>query len=213
VYFLKAKLKWFGRKANPTRAFKNELYLRIVPKPIVSYRQHAFRFAAAGIASLLVVFGTGTSVYAYSSPDVSDGHPLYPIKHGIEQIQERLALNPNQRAAFHADMMQRRMAEAERLDQTKEEIPKILESAAAELDLSVGELKADLRDPEQRNEVIDKLSETNERYADVLSRVPKAMDRPEMTGRPDGLRREPPSPEGMRARLKMLRDNRQESSP
>ncbi len=211
MYFLKAKLKWFGRKARPSRAFTSALLSKL--EPVASYRQHAFRFATAGMAAVLVIFGTGTSVYAYSSPDVSDGHPLYPIKHGMEQLQERFAATSDQRAEFHADMMQRRMAEAERLDQTKEQIPKILESAASELDLSVNELKADLRDPEQRKEVIDRLSETNERYADVLSRVPKAMDRPEMTGRPDGLRREPPSPEGMRARLKMLRDNRQESSP
>lgn len=205
MYFVKAKLKAIGRRGNPSRAFKDQLFAKM--EPVVSYREHAFRFAAAGIASLIVVFGTGTSVYAYSSPDVSDGHPLYPIKHGIEQVQERLARNPDQRAAFHADMMGRRMAEAERLDQTKEQIPKILESAASELDLSVDELKADLRDPEQRKELLDQLSETNERYAEVLSRVPK--DRPS---------RRPPAPEGMRMRVEMMRgpserSNSLESNP
>lgn len=168
-------------------------------EPVVSYRQHAFRFAAVGMASVLVVFGTGTSVYAYSSPDVSDGHPLYPIKRGIEQVQERFAMSPDKRAAFHADMMRRRMAEAERLDQGKEQIPKILESAAAELDLSVDEIKTDLRDPAQRKDLLDQLSQTNDRYAQVLSRVPK--DRPS---------RRPPAPEGMRMRLDMMRGNRQD---
>jgi len=193
VYFLKAKLRWVGRKANPTRAFKDELFLRIVPKPVVSYRQHAFRFAAVGMASLLVVFGTGTSVYAYDSPDVSDGHPLYPIKQGLERIEERFAATPETRAEFHAKMMERRIAEAERLDQTQEQIPKILESAAAELDLSVEELKTDLREPERRQELLDRLSETNERYAEVLSRVPKGKHRP------------PPPPEGMRMRVQQMR--------
>ena len=198
MYFLKAKLKWFGRKARPSRAFRNELYLRIVPKPVVSYRQHAFRFAVAGMASLLVVLGTGTSVYAYDSPTVSDGHPLYSIKQGIERIEERFAATPEMRAEFHAKMMERRMAEAERLDESKEQIPQILESAAAELDLSVDELKSDLRDPKERKELLDRLSETNERYAEVLSRVPKGKHRP------------PPPPEGMRMRVQQMRDNHQD---
>lgn len=199
MYFVKAKLKAIGRRAGPSRAFKDRLFAEM--EPVVSYRHHAFRFAAAGIASLIVVFGTGTSVYAYASPDVSDGHPLYPIKHGIERVQERLALNPDQRAAFHADMMDRRMAEAERLDKDQERIPQILESAASELDLSVDELKADLRDPAQRKDVLDQLSETNERYAEVLSRVPK--DRPS---------RRPPAPEGMRMRVDMMRGSSERSN-
>ncbi len=193
MYFLKAKLRRLGRKAGPTRAFQDELFLRLVPKPVVSYRQHAFRFAAVGMASLLVVFGTGTSVYAYDSPDVSDGHPLYPIKQGIERIEERFAANSEQRAEFHARMMGRRMAEAERLDGAKEQITRILESAAAELDLSVDELKGDLRDPEKRKELLDQLSETNERYAEVLSRVPKGKHRPL------------PPPEKMRMRVQQMR--------
>lgn len=194
MYFLKAKLKRLGREAGPSTAFKDELFLRLVPKPAVSYRQHAFRFAAVGMASLLVVLGGGTSAYAYSSDEVSDGHPLYPIKHGIEQIEGRFAATPEQRAEFHARMMQRRVSEAERLDQSKDQIPKILESAAAELDLSVDELKDDLRDPEQRKELLDQLSETNERYAEVLSRVPKGKHRP------------PPPPEGMRMRVQQMRE-------
>ena len=165
-------------------------------EPVVSYRHHAFRLATAGVAALIVILGAGTGVYAYESPDVSDGHPLYPIKQGIERVQERFAVTPGQQAAFHADMMGRRMSEAERLDRDKEQIPKILESAAAELDRSVIELKNDLRDPERRQEVIDRLSETNERYAEVLSRVPEGRSKP------------PPSPENMRERLRGMREDR-----
>ncbi len=195
MYFIKSKLKRIGREAGPSKAFKDELFLRLVPKPVVSYRQHAFRFAAVGMASLLVVFGGGTSAYAYASDDVSDGHPLYPIKHGIEQIEGRFAATPEQRAEFHARMMSRRISEAERLDHAKDQIPKILESAAAELDLSVEELKSDLRNPEERKELIDRLSETSDRYAEVLSRVPKGKHRP------------PPLAEGMRMRIKNLTPN------
>ena len=192
MYFLKPKLNALRRTANPSREFKARLLSQLEPR--VAYRQHALRFAAVGMASIALLFGTGTGVYAYESPSVSDGHILYPIKRGMEQVEQRFASTSEQRADFHAKLMRRRIMEAERLDGAQERIPRILESASSELDRTVAEITGDdAASPEARRRIIERLSESSDRYERVRSRVR------------EGKNFSPPSAEQMRERLKALR--------
>jgi hypothetical protein len=118
------------------------------------------------------MFGMGTGVYAYESPDVVEGHALYPVKQGIEGIEGRLAFTSAQKARFHAKMMHRRLREAEHLVDRQERVAPLLVEAAEELGLTVSELKRELRDPESRAEVIEQLKEQDARYERILERVP-----------------------------------------
>jgi hypothetical protein len=70
---------------------------------------------AMGFASIFI-FTSATGAYAYTSPSVTDGTVLYPVKRVIEKAEERFQKTDEERAEFHAKMMDRRIAEAEILE-------------------------------------------------------------------------------------------------
>lgn len=168
MFWLKRQLKKLRREATPCSTFKDALLLRIVGAPAPRF---AFRFAAVGAAVVVLVFGMATGVYAYESPNVVDGHPLYFMKQKMEGVERRFATTSQARARFHAKMMERRLSEAERMAEDQEKLDAVLESAAEELDLSVEELKAD-QDHPKRKAIIDRLNEQSTRYENLRQRVP-----------------------------------------
>lgn len=99
------------RDASPTPEFKAALLSRVMGSPAP---RSALRYALVGIASLVLVFGTGTGVYAYESPDVVDGHPLYFVKSAVEKVESRFAISPEQRDRHEQKMLRRRAGEASR---------------------------------------------------------------------------------------------------
>ena len=186
MFGLKAQLKRLGREGDATPEFQAALLRRLTGVPVA---RHAFRFAVVGVTSVALVFGMGTGVYAYSSPDVNEGTALYPVKRGMEAVEGTFAITSDARAAFHARMMGRRMEEAERIIDHEDRVATTLQRAADELDMSVNELKAGLKDPSERQELIDELSSNNERYANLLDRVPNdSLPRRMMLPPPDRLR-------------------------
>lgn len=194
MFWIARQLKRLRREATPSNAYKDALLRRILGSPAP---RHAFRFAAVGIASVALIFGTGTGVYAYDSPKVVDGHPLYFVKQGLETVEGQFATTPEARARYHARMMERRMAEAEAFVAEQERVGQLLQSASDELDRSVDELILAPNDPVMRRAVIQYLSEQNARYEQVMERVPVR----------EGMRRMPPPPEAMRERLDTLNTN------
>jgi hypothetical protein len=160
------------REATPSSAYKDALLRRVSGTPAETVaRRPAVRWAAVGVASVTLFFGMGTGVYAYESPSVVDGHPLYFMKRGMESMELRLAVTPEARARHHAKMLDRRMSEAERLFDSGETVDALLQTAADELDLTVRELEADGRDPETRRAIVERLRKQNERYEKALDRV------------------------------------------
>lgn len=106
------------------------------------------RPAAVGICSVLLVFGAGAGAYAYESPQVVEGHPLYPMKTGLERAEAAIATgSPERAAAFHAKMVERRIEEAETIDTDVE------------------------RKQEVEEKVIEKAADALERYSEAASRV------------------------------------------
>ena len=77
------------------------------------YQRHRFRFALASLAGLVTLATGGTGVYAYVSPDVTDGTPLYPVKQTLEKVEEKLQNTPEKKAEFYLKKIARREAEAQ----------------------------------------------------------------------------------------------------
>ncbi|OGL95949.1 hypothetical protein A2348_01560 [Candidatus Uhrbacteria bacterium RIFOXYB12_FULL_58_10] len=181
-------MRTLRKEADPSNAFKDALLLRIVGSPAP---RMAFRFAVVGACVIILVFGMGTGAYAYGSPDVVEGHPFYFLKQGLENAEERLATTPDARAQYHAKMMTRRMSEAERIAENQQKVGALLENAATELDLSVEEIQSNLKNSQNRRMLIERLDEQNDRYENMMMRVPMR----------EGAMRPLPRPEAMRQRL------------
>lgn len=187
-------LKKLRRAASPTREFTRELWRTLSTAYDREYGAERrtvplLRFAAVGLSALVLVFGMGSGVYAYGSPDVIEGHPLYAVKQGLEQVEGMMATTPEARARFHTKMMGRRMNEASHALSQETQAQDLLVEAAEELEMSVEELKSGLKDPETRQDIVEQLSEQNAGYAKLLQRVPPMRGQGPMGGRlPPALR-------------------------
>ena len=159
------------------KRFKRDLWSKLsdqLPKKTMSYK---LKFAAVGAMALLLLLG-GTSVYAYESDQVSEGHVLHPLKDGIERVEEKFrGRHPEGRAKHHLKMMGRRLSEAER-QELQEKKEQLLETAAEELDMTVEELKDAMFDPEQREEIIEQLGLENSRFLKMAGPPPGMMPPP-----------------------------------
>lgn len=118
------QLRKLRRAASPSREFKAALWRQLAPAPAVGLRLP--RMFAVGIASIVLLFGMGTGVYAYGSPDVTEGHPLYSVKQGIENVEGRLAFSEEQKLRHQRKMVRRRIIEALRHADSPEQVERIL---------------------------------------------------------------------------------------
>ena len=136
-----------------------------------------FRYAAVGTIALVLLLG-GTSVYAYESPEVSEGHFLHPVKQGIEQLEGKLRQGePEGRAGHHLKMFGRRLDEAD-LQEVEEHKEILLETAAEELDMTVEELKDSMFDPGARVEILEQLDVENGRFLKMAGPPPGMLSPP-----------------------------------
>lgn len=62
----------------------------------------------------VVIIGSSlvTGAYAYTSPDVTIGTPLYQVKQQIEKVEEKVQVTPEAKAKFLLKQVERREAEA-----------------------------------------------------------------------------------------------------
>lgn len=63
-------------------------------------------------AFVFVLFTGGLSTFAYTSDSVTNGSPLYPLKRGIESIEQNFASTPVTQAEYHMKILSRRLAES-----------------------------------------------------------------------------------------------------
>ncbi|MBI5793662.1 hypothetical protein HZA87_01050 [Candidatus Uhrbacteria bacterium] len=179
MFFLKRQLNRLARQGQPPKAFRDALWLKLSQEracvyPDIAFRPHGLRWSAVGLTALVVVFTMGTGVYAYESPDVVEGHPLYVVKQTIESVEKGLARTPEARAEFHSRMMARRLEEGEHhLSRTPQQAQEALNAAADQLEQSVEELPPQMQDPEGRAKMIQELSIHNARYLELSARVQK----------------------------------------
>ncbi len=171
MFFLKRQLTKLATRA--PRAYRKDLWVQLSESFDQEYAQvrcsHRFRFASAGLLAIVLMTTMGTGVYAYESPDVVDGHALYPMKAGIESVQSVMAKSPEARARFHAKMMSRRLSEGEhQLQGRPEAVEVFLGRAADQLQFSIQQLSQEVNN---RDELIEQLSLYNARYLELSSRV------------------------------------------
>lgn len=126
---------------------------------------------SAGIATIVLLFGTVTGTYAYETPSVVEGHPLHFMKNGIEMMREKMMFTPEQKIQFHVDMMKRRLDESEFQMHLTQQAGQELEQAADQMDMTLEELLSRFPDPSSRAPWIDTLATHGERYEMIRSCV------------------------------------------
>lgn len=177
MFSLKRQLKKTRKAIVPSAVFRAQLLSELslaydqehgCPRP----RSFLFRFATVGLTSLVLVFTMGAGVYAYESPEVTEGHPLHFMKSGVERIQEGVSRSPEARTRFHARMMERRLEEGEYLlSHRPQDVPPSLDAAADQFENSIQALGNGVDDAEMRNAFIEVLSVRRARYVELSSRV------------------------------------------
>ncbi len=122
--FLNYQFWKMKRSLSPSSAFKKELLQHLgksfenVALPVVFWYQTTFwRYSVAGFLGVVIMGSTG--VYAYASPNVSEGTVLYPLKEQIENIEEKLQTTPEKKAKFYLKKVERREAELKVLSAKK----------------------------------------------------------------------------------------------
>lgn len=121
--YLNYQLWKIKRSLSPSSAFKKKLFERLSESfenatLIVPWYQKTFwRYSMAGFMGVVIVGSTG--VYAYASPNVSEGAVLYPLKEQIENIEEKLQTTPEKKAQFYLKKVERREAELKVLSAKK----------------------------------------------------------------------------------------------
>jgi len=121
--FINIKIWREKRDLSPSRQFRRALKIKLdqaisekYPECNFWYRSRVFKYS---MIALLVVFFLGSSgigAYAYSSPEVTEGGVLYPVKKVLENIEARTKRSPEAKARFNLKQIQRREAEKQVLE-------------------------------------------------------------------------------------------------
>ncbi len=103
-----------------------------------------FRFKLRLATTLSVLALTSTTIFAYQSESVTNGHILYPLKRGAEKVEGFFANTPQEKFEFQEKIRQRRVEElyyikinnpaSERLERINNEIKQTIE-------IEIGEFK------------------------------------------------------------------------
>lgn len=116
MFKLERALKKILHLSSAERTYKRALWLELSSAYDHEYRPEGrglhWKLATVPALALVVILMTGTGVYAYESPAVSDGHPLYPLKQGIEQIHHAVFVHSSDdEEHFQQWVTERRMLE------------------------------------------------------------------------------------------------------
>ncbi len=68
---------------------------------------------AVSMAVVALLLTGAASAYAYNSPEVTEGTPLYSIKEALEDVEEITKITPEAKAKFYLKKIERREAERE----------------------------------------------------------------------------------------------------
>jgi len=118
--FLSHKLRRIGRRAKPSKVFVNALEQKLLNKNAAFTQEKTIlqpmmmRFASVAL-SVVIMFGMGTSVYAYSSEDVLPDHPLYGLRQAMEVAEEKTAMTPAWKERVVKKHLERKQKEIQRM--------------------------------------------------------------------------------------------------
>lgn len=183
------------RQLSPSSSFKrtlggkldamwNERYETTAPV----YGARFLKWSFAVVAAAVFMGGLSTGAYAYTSPEVTEGHPLYPLKRKIEAAEGKLYRAPERKARFEARQAERRKAEAavarRRAEQAEKQLREVRERR---LEIEQ-KLKTDTEKPvsadvqkelEKQKQRLEKAERKLQKKRDTLSRnhAPSAPSR------------------------------------
>ncbi|MEK7680814.1 MAG: DUF5667 domain-containing protein [Patescibacteria group bacterium] len=108
---------WKAKKSlSPDRVFKVALWKQLnsawnqkYTAP-VWFRMVWFQRAVA-VAVVVLLLAGSTGAYAYSSDEVTEGTALYPVKTVLENLEEKVKVNPEAKARFYLKQLKRREKE------------------------------------------------------------------------------------------------------
>lgn len=176
------QLKKMRKASKPETTFKKELWSELnvaFDKEYPAMRISWTRLVAVPMAALVLFVTMGTGVYAYSSPEVNEQSALYPVKRGIESVEERFRRSPKARALFHARMAERRIAEGESLLRSGHLSKQQLIEIAEQLGYTLEDLNEAKANPELRQEIkadleeeiLERIKAQSARYRHLIERA------------------------------------------
>lgn len=168
-FFLRRKLRRAARQLEEPRGFR------------------VFRRALAA-ALVLFLLASGTTAYAYATPSVTHGNPLYALKRSAEQVQLFFVRSPERRVVLFSWIAERRLQEVEillkkRLAEPTSFIPKAYAQSLLETLDPDDPLALTIRDMLQATEKAAELTEgitepqKAEKALEALERVTKMQKR------------------------------------
>jgi hypothetical protein len=111
MYLLKRELRKVKKSASPSPAFKRALWSKLQSDAVINHRRLHLRLVLVPVFAFVLFMSLGVGTYAYASPAVSEGHPLFRLKQGLEELERPFHRSPEGRAAFEERLKNRRQAE------------------------------------------------------------------------------------------------------
>ncbi|MDA0208539.1 MAG: DUF5667 domain-containing protein [bacterium] len=176
---LKSQFKYALRQSAPRKNFQGELWSELDEAFEKRYRQtyRPFRrFVYAPLLAVFIFFVTGTGVYAYASPNVTDESVFYPVRQSIEAVEAQVPRAPQAEARFQFRLAERRLVEAERLfEQNRLRDDHLIDCAQA-LDRAAVELVKQAPELRSREALVQAMKLHHKRLKIMMSTHPYFAD-------------------------------------
>lgn len=81
-----------------------------------SFWSGLLKFKLQVSSALVLVLFSSTTIYAYNSDGVTNGHILYPLKRSVEKVEEIFISSPEEKTGYYNRMAERRIRELDYLE-------------------------------------------------------------------------------------------------
>jgi len=171
---LKKLIKNLKADSRPEKKYKKELWRELDRRFDEIYpgavKQFLPRRAFVTAVVIVLLFGVGSGAYAYESPEVVEGHPLHFLKDNIEKIEGSIKFTPEQRAAWHLKMQERRLAEGEWFAEKNQVKKGVFEQGINEMHSGLAECQK-IEAKEKRKQMLEKLSDMEKTQIEMLQKI------------------------------------------
>jgi|GEM_PF-6133001 len=171
---LKKLIKNLKADSRPEKKYKKDLWRELDHRFDEMYpgaiKQFLPRRALVTALVVVLLLSVGSSAYAYDSPEVVEGHPLHFLKDKIEKLEGKIKFTPEQRAAWHLKMQERRMEEGEYMADHKKMNNQIFQKGINEMHKGFEECQK-ISIKEKRQMMFEKLSMMEKTQIEMLQRI------------------------------------------
>lgn len=197
---------WLKKVSRPNRDFRQALWQnlstefeKLYPQPVFvwSYAR-LIKYSAAVLVLVLLSSTIGAGAYAFENPTVNESHWLYPLKRGVEKVEEKMTRTAGQKAVFNLKQMHRRQAEINALAEEGSPAP-VASVEREEAEKAGWQAAEDVTSEEEQGKVIEEILEEHLRaMEDVERHEAKLLEKMEKQTEDDSDKKEliNPSPSG-----------------